>query len=50
MATIGLLSIKWAAVDVSHRSLVLCYNPSVPQWLKSNLNHVYNKLLGTFPL
>jgi hypothetical protein len=28
-------------MDVSHGSLVVCYDPSVPQWLKSNFNQMY---------
>jgi hypothetical protein len=49
MATIGLESIKWAALDVSYGSLVLCYNPSVTQWFKSNLNHVHISSWKPFP-
>jgi hypothetical protein len=36
-------------MDISHGSVVICYDPSVPTLVKYNLNHVYINSWAPFP-
>ena len=48
MAAIGSMSIEWTTMDIGHKSMVVCYDLSVPFEL-TNLDLVYISSRIPFP-